>query len=196
MRRQRESYLRIESGGVKTDRQSVSNWCAKYDDESTGLINWWYWSFLKVTGSSIVKEYFCNSLSWNRITLDDTTYYELQRTMSDPRRFHVLKKFSINIVVSSKLDFECDPRCAKIKITFTRDIESSSIVKKTIFILRTDNHFSVLNSHGIRITRVNYASGLFLHMILKTAFYYSFVVSSHEYVSFVDVPRMHSLCDE
>ena len=101
--------------------------------------------FFEGDRSSIVKEYFCNSLSWNRITLDDTTYYELQRTMSDPRRFHVLKKFSINIVVSSKLDFECDPRCAKIKITFTRDIESSSIVKKTIFILRTDNHFSVLN---------------------------------------------------
>ena len=65
--------------------------------------------------------------------------------MSDPRRFHVLKKLSINIVVSSKLDFVCDPRYAKIKITFTRDIESQSIIKKAIFILRTDSHLSVLN---------------------------------------------------
>ena len=101
--------------------------------------------FFEDERGSIVKEYFENSLSWYRITLDDTTDYELQRTMSDPRRFHVLKKFYINIVVSLKLDFVCDPRCAKIKITFTRDIESQSIIKKTIFILRTDNHFSVLN---------------------------------------------------
>ena len=101
--------------------------------------------FFEDERGSVVKEYFENSLSWYRITLDDTTDYELQRTMSDPRRFHVLKNFSINIVVSLKLDFVCDPRCAKIKITFTRDIESQSIIKKAIFILRTDNHFSVLN---------------------------------------------------
>ena len=101
--------------------------------------------FFEDERGAIVKEYFDNSLSWNRITLGDTTDYELQRTMSDPRRFHVLKKFSINIVVSSKLDFVCDPRCAKIKITFTRDIESQSIIKKTIFILRIVNHFSVLS---------------------------------------------------
>ena len=101
--------------------------------------------FFEDERGSIVKEYFDNSLSWNRITNDDTTDYELQRTMSDPRRFHVLKKLSIDFVVSSKLDFVCDPRCAKIKITFTRDIESQSTIKKAIFILRTDNHVSVLN---------------------------------------------------
>ena len=101
--------------------------------------------FFEDERGSIVKECFGNSLSWNRITLEDTTGYELQRTMSDPRRFHDLKKFSINIVVSSKLDFVCDPRCAKIKITFTRDIESQSIIKGTIFNLRRINYFSVVN---------------------------------------------------
>ena len=145
MRRQRESYLRIELGGEETDRQSVSNWCAKYDDESTGLMNWWYWSFLKMSGvrswknTSVIR---CLEIELRLVILRTANPH---RTMSDPRRCHVLEKFSINIVVSSKLDFVCEPRCAKIKITFTRDIESQSITKKTIFILLTDKHFSVLN---------------------------------------------------
>ena len=67
--------------------------------------------FFEDERGSIVKEYFGNSLSWNRITLGDTTDCELHRTMSDPRRCHVLKKFSINIVVSSKLDFVLSTLC-------------------------------------------------------------------------------------
>ena len=63
---------------------------------------------------SIVKYYFSNSSSWSRITLDDITDYELQRTMCDPRRFHILKKFSMDIVVSAKLDYLCDTRWTSI----------------------------------------------------------------------------------
>ena len=153
--------------------------------------------FFEDERGSIVKEYFENSLSWYRITLDDTTDYELQRTMSDPRRFHVLKKFSIDIVVSLKLDFVCDPRCAKIKITFTRDIESQSKIKKAIFYPSYRQSLLSLKCRAEFVLRVwiMYLDYFFI-WFWKIAFYYSFVVSPYEYVSFVDVPRMHSLCDE
>ena len=84
---------------------------------------------------SIVKEYFSNSSSWSTIALDDITDYELQRTMCDPRRFHDLKKFSINIVVSAKLDFVWDTRWTQIKITVTVNIGSYSVLKKRQLIM-------------------------------------------------------------
>ena len=90
---------------------------------------------------SIMKEDVCNSSSWSKITLDDITDYKLQRTICDPRSFHDLKKFSMDIAVSVKLDFMCDTRWTLIKITVIVKIESQSVIQKRKFNIFIDLNY-------------------------------------------------------